>query len=260
MTAGAPPKRNVAIFVDMENLFGGYGRDVTAVPVGTIVKSVQGIVRKNGIGSLTATVRAYANWGRPDMAAYRRELLEHGVEPVQVYSFSSDIKNAADMELVVDALAVAYESSGVEVFVIVSGDGGFVPLIRRLHALGKYAVVATTNQANAGKPNALLESVADEFHVLDVSGTAADARPKPSGTVVEPAIRLPSKEEYRKAVKALIKHNSALRVDGAINGAALGSLLRQKWPLVDYKSFGYRTLGAFVEEYCGLKMWRPASA
>ncbi|MCG2624349.1 NYN domain-containing protein [Arthrobacter sp. I2-34] len=250
----------MAIFVDMENLFGGYGRDVTAVPVGTIIKSIQGIVRKNGIGSLTATVRAFANWGRPDMAAYRRELLEHGVEPVQVYSFSSDIKNAADMELVVDALAVAYESSGVEVFVIVSGDGGFVPLIRRLHALGKYVVVATTNQENAGKPNSLLESAADEFHVLDVSGAAADARPRPSGTAVKPANRSPSVEEYRQAVKDLVARNSALRVNGAINGSALGNLLRQKWPSVDYKSFGYRSLGAFVEEYCDLKMWRPASA
>lgn len=33
-----------------------------------------------------ATTRAYANWTHPGMATYRRETIENGVEPIQVWS------------------------------------------------------------------------------------------------------------------------------------------------------------------------------
>jgi hypothetical protein len=88
------------------------------------------------------------------MAGYRSQLLANNIEPVQVFSFGNSAKNAADIELVVDALAVATDMPWIELFVIVSGDGDFVPLIRRLHALGKRSLVATTSQPKAGVVNA----------------------------------------------------------------------------------------------------------
>lgn len=285
MAEGAPPRRNVAIFVDMENLFGGYGRDVTSVAIGPVIREIECIIREHDVGSLTATVRAYANWGRADMAAYRREMLENGVEPVQVFSFGKDVKNAADIELCVDVLEVAHESPWVDVFVIVSGDGGFVPLIRRLHFLDKYAIVVSTNHANAGASNRLLESVADEYHVVDVSGRVATSassssettglpqlKPKqptktarePKKTNVQPDVvpidRVPTVEEYHQSVKALLSENPGLVVEGAVNGSALGPLLRKRWPMVDYSTFGYRTFGAFIEDYCKLRILRQAPA
>lgn len=60
--SGAPPKRNVAIFLDMENLMGGYQKDVASVPIGSIVREVQNVVQSRGVGSLVALTRAYANW------------------------------------------------------------------------------------------------------------------------------------------------------------------------------------------------------
>ena len=72
--------------------------------------------------------------------------MENGVEPVQVFSFSTAVKNAADIELVVDTMSLASEAPWIEVFVIVSGDGGFVPLIRKLHQLGKFVIVIANNE------------------------------------------------------------------------------------------------------------------
>lgn len=267
---GAPPKRNVAIFLDMENLFGGYRADVTSVPIGSIVREVEKVVRDRGVGSLTALARAYANWGRADMAAYRREMLENGVEPVQVFSFNQNVKNAADIELVVDVLEVAAGSPWVDVFVIVSGDGGFVPLIRRLHVLGKYAIVVTTSHFNAGGVSNLLRSVADHFHVIQVPDVAATP-PQPSAPAALPvslsaaqvlpgASRVPSLDEYKDTINTLIRENPQLLVGGLVEGARLGPLLRKKWPGVDYRNFGYRALGSFVEEHCGLTMFRPNGA
>jgi uncharacterized LabA/DUF88 family protein len=115
--------RNVAIFLDMENLFGGYGNDVTAVPLAQVMRDIEAEVVRSGLGGTIALARAYANWARPDMAAYRSQLLAGNIKPVQVFSFDHSSKNAADIELVVDALEVAADMPWIELFVIVSGDG-----------------------------------------------------------------------------------------------------------------------------------------
>ena len=186
--------------MDMENLFGGAKGDVSSVPIGTIVADVERLGRDLGVGSLTALVRAYANWGRADMAGYRRELLANGVEPVQIFSFNQDVKNAADIEMVVDVLEVAAEAPWVDVFVIVSGDGGFVPLIRRLHTLGKYAIVVTTSHSAAGGGNMFLKAAADHFHVVQVP--EPKKRPKIGGTSV--AVSRPAPKFVVKPVPKIV--------------------------------------------------------
>ena len=275
---GTPPARNVAVFIDMENLFGGAKGDVASVPIGTIVADVERLVRDLGVGSLTALVRAYANWGRADMAGYRRELFANGVEPVQIFSFNQDVKNAADIEMVVDVLEVATESPWVDVFVIVSGDGGFVPLIRRLHTLGKYAIVVTTSHFAAGAGSRFLQATADHFHVVHVpepqrklkarSTAAPEARtatkpvaakagqPK-APTVPVMASRVPRVEEYRDSVRALVRDHPDVLIGELVHGSRLGALLRERWPGCSHKDFGYRGLEQFVLERCGLKPYRP---
>ncbi|WP_269823055.1 NYN domain-containing protein [Arthrobacter sp. MSA 4-2] len=238
---GTPPRRNVAVFLDMENLYGGVAGHPTSVPVGSILKDIGQLVRDSGVGALTAVARAYANWGRAEMGTYRRQLLGHGVEPVQIFSFSQDIKNAADIELVVDALRVAAEAPWIEVFVIVSGDGGYVPLVRRLHALGKYVIVVTTSGPDVGAVSSMLRSAADQFHVV---------------AVPEPPAPPPTLAEYREAILSLVGADPELLIDGRVNGARLGMLLRKRWPGTTSKSFQYRSLGALVEENCGLRMIR----
>ncbi|MHA7261827.1 NYN domain-containing protein [Arthrobacter sp. TMN-37] len=275
---GTPPRRNVAVFLDMENLYGGVSGHPTSVPVGLILKDIGRLVSDSRVGELTAVAKAYANWGRAEMGTYRRQLLGHGVEPVQIFSFSQDIKNAADIELVVDALRVAAEAPWIDVFVLVSGDGGYVPLVRRLHALGKYVIVVTTSSPDGGAVNSILRFAADEFHIVSVpeppavkapavklpaarapavkppaakapavKAVAADRRPAPPPTLAE----------YREAILSLVRADpELLLVDGLVNGARLGVLLRQRWPGTTSKTFQYRTLGALVEANCGLRMIR----
>ncbi|CAN7496160.1 NYN domain-containing protein [Arthrobacter sp. LjRoot78] len=254
-------QRNVAIFLDMENLFGGYGNDVTSVPLARVVRDIEKVVGDTGLGGQTALARAYANWGRPDMAGYRSQLLAHNIKPVQIFSFDQSSKNAADIELVVDALEVAADMPWIELFVIVSGDGDFVPLLRRLHALGKRSLVATTSQPKAGVVNKVLQSVADHFHVIDIpapAGPAAKtpaAKSAPAGPAKKKAGAPHTELElYKASVHAFLKDDPTLWVKGLVNVGRLGQLLRGRWPNVTYKTFGYKTLTAFAEEGCGLKV------
>ncbi|WP_413248375.1 NYN domain-containing protein [Sinomonas flava] len=256
MATGFPPQRNVAVFIDMENLFGGYSRDVTTVPLARVIAGIDEKLRGAGKGALTATVRAYANWARPDMRAYQGDILNLGIEPVQVFSFDKAVKNAADIQLCVDAMAVEQDSPWIDVFVIVTGDGGFVPLVRRLHDRNKYVIVVSTNAPDAGAVSSFLSSVADEFHVIDVRPPVVIRRVS-AAQPNKPAP--PTLDEYRAAILALVEQSPELRTKGDVNTMQLGKRLRQMWPDTTFKDFGSRTLGAFIEKHCGLTVHRPAA-
>ena len=203
-----------------------------------------------------------------------------------MFSFDQSTKNAADIELVVDALEVAADMPWIELFVIVSGDGDFVPLIRRLHALGKRSLVATTSQPAAGVVNKLLPAVADRFHVIDVPQPPA-AEPvretaQPAKKAAEPAKKVqPAKKAqaakkvpaaknapapktaaqehpelnlYKASVHGFIKENPSLWVNGQVSAQRLGPLLRNRWPNITYKTFGYATLTALSRNAAGSRL------
>ena len=50
------------------------------------------------------------------------------------------IKNAADLHLCVEAMRIAYQYPAIDCFILASGDGGFVPLVRELKSMGKRVV------------------------------------------------------------------------------------------------------------------------
>ena len=278
MGKDAPPRRNVAIFMDVENLFGGNHRDVTGVQLGKVVRGIEAIIRASGIGAKTATVRAYANWARPEMGLYKREVQAYGIKPVQIFSFEKNVKNAADIELCVEVLEVAQDAPWVDVFVIVTGDGGFVPLIRRLHGLNKYVVVVSTTAPNAGLVNPLLKSVADEYHQIDVQGAPrAPGAMQPVPVVVQPPVPwvpvaarkvasappaplVPKKSPagppelavLRKYILDVVREQPQLSKKGQVDAAALGQLVRKKWPGLKYTTYQTTNLGGFLEKNCGL--------
>ena len=281
-------QRNVAVFIDMENLVGGKSVGSTGLRLGELMSGIESIVRKTGVGSLTALARAYAHWGSPVMAGFQREILELGIEPVQIFSFDKQVKNAADIELCVDVLSVAHESPWIDVFVIATGDGGFIPLVRRLHALNKFVIAVSTNDPESGIVNSLLKSVADEYHQIPMStvdvpvseqpprapaslaattvksvfvaaATTAQNKssPQPKVTVVRTG-QFPDRSKFsaiaelRRAIYKIIEQSPELVLDYKVNAAELGSRLRNEYPQLGYKACGSKTLTDFLFTYCAL--------
>ena len=272
-------RRDIAVFIDLENLFGGYGADVSGVPLSRILSEIRAEVKTLAVGSLAATTRAYANWGFKGMTTYHREVLENGVEPVHIFSNDGRAaanhdgrrKNAADIQLVVDALTVAVEAPWVKVFVIVSGDGDFVPLVRRLQYLGKVVIGVGLNDGRAGGVSKLLRTVVDHFlevrvgqdslvEAPPVTKVVSATKPAANSLPAVPSDKIPTLKEYVATVGELTRtHSNALKA-GAVDGAVMGALLRSRWPRVTYSDFGFRTLGAFIEDACKLRIHRPQLA
>ena len=271
-------RRNVAVFIDLENMFGGYSNGVSGVPLSRMLREIRQFVEGLQIGSSAATTKAYANWMVAGMSTYRREMLENAVEPVQIFSYvgtgknpeEGRRKNAADVQIVVDALSVAVEAPWVDVFVIVSGDGDFIPLVRRLQYLGKYVIGVTLTGAGAGGVSALLRSNADHYFEVaaGVSRTIAENAAS-SKSVVEssndsglprlPSDRIPTLNEYVQSVKEIVLQNPKMMRGEEVSGALLGNSLRTQWPRVTFSTYGFKTLGDFVDNKCGLKIYRPIS-
>lgn len=245
----SPPLRNTAVFIDMENLFGGYAGEVRGVPVKRIIAEIRRIGTELGVVSDIAIMRAYANWADGRLGVYRRELMEVGIEPIQVFGFGASVKNAADIELVVDALSTVYEAPFIEVVVVVSGDGGFVPLVRHLHALGKYVLVVSTPSP---PPNKLLRAVADYCHLVGDRLTAERSDDDIPRTHAEtPARSSPLAESARELVRTAVRAEPELVKAGVINTALLGNRVRELDPGFMLSGTGYRTLTALASDAIG---------
>ncbi len=153
------PSFNTVVLYDLENLLKGY--DFSARLMANLsLEAVLKRVEATGITGRIAHQRAYANWADPRLGYLRQEISEMGVEPVQVFGFGREAKkNVADIQLAVDAVDLAHQRPNIEVFVIVSGDGGYASLARKLHEHGKEVIGAAYPMAT----NRLFSSVCDAF-------------------------------------------------------------------------------------------------
>ncbi len=154
---------NTAVFYDIENLLRGYAfsqQMLANLSLGEILEAV----RRTGKIEQIAVQRAYANWSDPRLAIMRGEINELGIDPIQVFGFSREQKkNAADIQLAIDAVDLAHVRPAIQVFVIVSGDGGFASLAKKLHEYGKVVIGCAYKSA----ANKTFQAVCDEFVSID---------------------------------------------------------------------------------------------
>ena len=105
--------------------------------------------------------RAYADWATESKR--RDQILELGIEPIHLFRTTSGGKNASDIRLAIDAIALLY-TSPVDTFVIVSSDSDFVPLTSKLRSEGK-TVIGAGREAIASRT---LITACDRYIYLDI--------------------------------------------------------------------------------------------
>ena len=189
-------RKNVAVFIDAENLFKGYGKlDIPDVSMEDILNQIDKAASQEAGANGIAVARAYADWNALGLEDYRRDVERSRVETVQVFSVGKAEKNAADIVLVVDCLRAAADLDQLEVFIIVSADGDFVPLVRRLHELDKYVVGATLSNHPV---NSVLEKEVDHYVALKLAPVPPAAALKPVFSA-DPAAKVPVKNPRRQS-------------------------------------------------------------
>ncbi|MHC5722074.1 MAG: NYN domain-containing protein, partial [Nostoc sp.] len=78
-------------------------------------------------------------WSDYRLRPLKNEIQELGIEAIQIFDYSHR-RNAADMQLAIDIMELAQSRPTLKVFVIVSGDGAFAALAKKLHEYGKTVI------------------------------------------------------------------------------------------------------------------------
>lgn len=152
-------KFNTAIFYDIENLIGGYGLSNVEMLTSLSLKQIVKEIKQLDVGKISIQ-RAYADWSAPRLHTIKSDMVELGIEPIQMFGFGRGSRqNASDIQLAIDAIDIAFTKPAIEVFVIVSGDGGFSSLANKLHEYGKTVVGCGYRKS----VNKVFEAVSDEF-------------------------------------------------------------------------------------------------
>ena len=146
---------NIAIFCDFENVAIGV-RDARyeAFSINLVLER---LLDKGKI----VVKKAYADWERYKSA--KRPMHEAAFELIEIPHLSYSGKNSADIRMVVDALDLCYTKSHVDMFVVISGDSDFSPLVSKLRENNKQVIGMGVKNATSD----LLMENCDEFIYYD---------------------------------------------------------------------------------------------
>jgi len=221
---------NTAILYDIENLTKGYNFTQNFISKLSLQRIVEQIRSQHQFGKL-AIQRAYANWSVPQLKQIKNEILSLGIEPIQVFGFGlNSQKNAADIQLTIDAIEFIHNKPSIQLFIIVSGDGAFASVANKLHEYGKTVIGCAYEKST----NSFLEAVCDAFvPIRDPEATVVK--------VIQPQNRDEILVEARATLQWLNQHPEYSRQLSA-EGMYLSEVWKafyQKIPNFNYKLFGF---------------------
>lgn len=131
-----------AVLYDIENLVFNQGQRLDPAKVNELVSLdnvLEAIKSTIDLGEI-AIQRAYGNWQNQILQALNAQLERSQIERVGVYGRNHNQRNAADIQLALDAIDLAYQHPDINTFVLISGDGGFGSIALRLRDYGKTVI------------------------------------------------------------------------------------------------------------------------
>ena len=105
-------------------------------------------------------------------------LLSNTFAVVPSLRFGRNQKNSLDIQLVIDALDVAYTNPLIDSFCIVSGDSDYVPLVGKLKTMGKFVLGISRSEAASG----VFMNACSEFQFLE---SVASGKERAQGQEIE---------------------------------------------------------------------------
>nr|NLI49316.1 NYN domain-containing protein [Propionibacterium sp.] len=119
MTGKNPGEARLAVLIDADNARAQY-LDQLVVELA-----------KYGRASVR---RAYGDWTSNQLSAWKAQLLQHSIQPMQQFSYTTG-KNATDSALIIDAMDLLH-AGNLDGFCIVSSDSDFTRLAGRIREQG----------------------------------------------------------------------------------------------------------------------------
>ncbi len=220
------PQRNLAVFIDFENLALGFGKSRGLAF--DVAKVLDRLLDKGKV----ITKVAYADWSR--FRKYAQPMHEAAIELIEIPKRAVTGKNSADIRLCVDAMDLSYSKEHIDTFVIVSGDSDFSPLVSKLKENGKYVIGLGMRESTSQ----LLSNNCDEFIFYeDLDKAKADLS---SGVT----------QEKKTVFQPLIESVRALQREGydVLHSSLVKDTIKRKRPSFDESAYGYRSFSELLED------------
>lgn len=221
-------QRNLAVFVDFENLALGFQDRSGAFEMARVLDR---LLEK---GRVMVKV-AYADWSR--FRKFTDQLHESGVGLIEIPKRGLTGKNSADIRLVVDAMEFCHTKPHIDTFVVVSGDSDFTPLVGKLKENGKH-VIGVGMRASTSN---LLADNCDEF--LFYEDIVAPETPVGGGSRSIPSEKADAWSLLFETVRALQRENTDV-----LYASLVKDTMRRKRPSFSESSYGYDSFSDMLEE------------
>ena len=214
---------NLAVLIDADNIPSSYLKEMTEE------------IAKYGNPTIK---RIYGDWTKPNLAKWKKLLLENAVTPVQQYSYTSG-KNATDSAMIIDAMDILY-SGKVEGFCIVSSDSDFTRLATRLREAGMLVIGIGEKKT----PDPFIVAC-DRFIYLEILKSQAESEEQ------DPVKAQKKEESFEnitpKVIRLISNTISDLAdEDGWAFLGDVGGLLQKKQPNFDSRNYGFQKLTPMI--------------
>jgi len=237
-------------------------------------KYLKNVMEEIAVYGVPTIKRIYGDWTTPNLAGWKRPLLEHAITPVQQYAYTTG-KNSTDSAVIIDAMDILY-SGNADGFCLVSSDSDFTRLATRLREAGKKVIgigekktpspfIAACNKfiyieiigqvdrkpgkaEKAAPAGAEAEVIVTEPAPEHAQEPASAPAPAPGDTAKKPPVRS-EKSKIPAHIVDLISAsvNDLADDEGWAFLGEVGTLLIKKQPDFDPRNFGYSKLTPLIK-------------
>ena len=224
---------NFAVFVDLEN-------------AGAKETVINNIIEKVKIRGDILLGKVY---GYTDRYSDLKEcLLSNTFSVVPSLRYGKNQKNSLDIQLVIDAMEVAYTNPLIDSFCIVSGDSDYMPLVGKLKSMGKHVLGISRSEVASG----IFIKACNEFLFLESVTTATKSaakteRGKKPERGEDTSIQEISIEEMTKLLETIVEDQD----EDQMYASELKDTLMRLRPDFNERTYGCTTFGKFIQLACG---------
>ena len=218
-----------AVYIDLENC-------------GAKVETLQSVLEKVKIRGDILLGMVYGYTDR--FSALKEVLLSNTFTVVPSLRYGIAQKNNADIQLVIDALSVAYSNPLIDSFCIVSGDSDYMPLVGKLKSMGKHVLGISRSEVASG----IFIKACNEFLFLESVTTATKSaakteRRKQPERGEDTSIQEISIEEMTKLLETIVEDQD----EDQMYASELKDTLMRLRPDFNERTYGCSTFGKFIQ-------------
>ena len=238
-------QREIALLLDWENIRFGLQQRNLVPNISAIREEAESLGR-------VVVARAYADFQNYALANDPRRLYAAGIEPVyvpgRVYQSDQDglppvRKNSVDVKLTADCVDFCHLYPNIEAYMLVSGDGDFIHLVKSLRPYGKFVAIVALSWTASPRLTESADWV--RYYDLDVEPSASAGHEKQPAPVTD-APKEPIPNDLRKVfqgIKEIVEDQN-----GPLVLAALKPMLAQKVEDFQERKFGHAKFKPLVME------------